>query len=347
MGGRGRRGGRGDQPRGPERQLPLRREEPPRRSSTRASTRRAWWGRRSPGPRGRPGCGCRRARRRSTGTASTRANDEATGELGGGEPGRARHVELQHRRRQGLGADAATRPRRRATRKVALRSAITLSPDRGGIFATLLGLVRAGPRRHVGRRPAVRLVDPRARLRARRRVPARARDDLAGPVNLAAPGAPARTASSCARSARPGACALGLPAPAWLLAIGAFFLRTETELVLKSRRVVPGRLLAAGFSFDYPTWPEAAPELCERARAGTLADRRELRGSVSRAACGRPTDYFGASVMTVPPEVGLLVDAEVELALGVGVDRDGLDRRRSCASSSRPSGSPCLARSSA
>ncbi len=52
----------------------------------------------------------------------------------------------------------------------------------------------------------------------------------------------------------------------WMLEIGAFFLRTETELVLKSRRVVPGRLTASGFAFDFPTWPEAARDLCERYR---------------------------------------------------------------------------------
>ena len=45
---------------------------------------------------------------------------------------------------------------------------------------------------------------------------------------------------------------LGLPAAAWMLEIGAFFLGTETELLLKSRRVVPGRLLASGFEFKYP-----------------------------------------------------------------------------------------------
>ena len=43
-------------------------------------------------------------------------------------------------------------------------------------------------------------------------------------------------------------------------------MRTETELVLKSRRVVPGRLLDAGFEFRHPTWPEAARDLCEQWR---------------------------------------------------------------------------------
>jgi uncharacterized protein len=37
-----------------------------------------------------------------------------------------------------------------------------------------------------------------------------------------------------------------------MLEVGAFLLRTETELVIKSRRVVPGRLLESGFVFEYP-----------------------------------------------------------------------------------------------
>ena len=48
---------------------------------------------------------------------------------------------------------------------------------------------------------------------------------------------------------------------------GTFLLRTESELVLKSRRVIPTRLLEAGFTFTYPTWPEAARELVTRWRS--------------------------------------------------------------------------------
>ena len=58
----------------------------------------------------------------------------------------------------------------------------------------------------------------------------------------------------------------GLPATEWMLEIGAFFLRTETELILKSRRVVPSRLLQSGFVFQFPTWAEAAADLCRRWR---------------------------------------------------------------------------------
>ena len=52
----------------------------------------------------------------------------------------------------------------------------------------------------------------------------------------------------------------GLPASKWMLEIGAFFLRTETELLIKSRRVVPRRLLSEGFNFDYPNFKDAIGE---------------------------------------------------------------------------------------
>ena len=51
-----------------------------------------------------------------------------------------------------------------------------------------------------------------------------------------------------------------------MLETGAVFMRTETELILKSRRVVPGRLLELGFVFKYPLWRDAAVDLCRRWR---------------------------------------------------------------------------------
>jgi NAD dependent epimerase/dehydratase family enzyme len=51
-----------------------------------------------------------------------------------------------------------------------------------------------------------------------------------------------------------------------MAAIGAFFLRTDTELTFKSRRVVPGRLRAAGFAFEFPDWAPAAADLVARWR---------------------------------------------------------------------------------
>ncbi|MEH7382212.1 TIGR01777 family oxidoreductase [Bacillus sp. JJ1533] len=54
---------------------------------------------------------------------------------------------------------------------------------------------------------------------------------------------------------------VGLPAPAWLLELGAIFIRTETELILKSRWVIPERLEKEGFVFTYPTIDEALTQI--------------------------------------------------------------------------------------
>ena len=65
-------------------------------------------------------------------------------------------------------------------------------------------------------------------------------------------------------------CEGGLPRPRyarWMLELGAVFMRTETELILKSRRVVPARLLENGFVFKCADWNEAARELCAEWRA--------------------------------------------------------------------------------
>lgn len=53
----------------------------------------------------------------------------------------------------------------------------------------------------------------------------------------------------------------GLPATKWMLEIGAVFLKTQTELILKSRKVVSKRLEEEGFIFDYPTIEEAMEEI--------------------------------------------------------------------------------------
>ncbi len=54
---------------------------------------------------------------------------------------------------------------------------------------------------------------------------------------------------------------IGLPTPKFLLEIGSFFLRTEPELILKSRYVSPKLLVKAGFTFRYPNIQEAIRQL--------------------------------------------------------------------------------------
>ncbi|HET6574957.1 MAG TPA: TIGR01777 family oxidoreductase [Fimbriiglobus sp.] len=189
-------------------------------------------------------------------------NDEDTGTLGGQEPdapGAWRFsIDVAKSWEQAL--DAAAVP---GTRKVAMRSAMTMSPDRGGVFDVLLGLVRRGLGGRAGDgRQYVSWVHDADFVRA---VYWLLEHDIAGPVNLAAPH-PLPNDEFMRALRRAWGARVGLPATRWMLAVGALLLGTETELVLKSRRVVPGRLLKDGFTFRFPTWPEAARDLCRRWR---------------------------------------------------------------------------------
>jgi NAD dependent epimerase/dehydratase family enzyme len=92
--------------------------------------------------------------------------------------------------------------------------------------------------------------------------------DLDGCVNLSSP-QPLPNRDFMAGLRRAYGTRIGLPATNWMLEVGALVLRTETELVLKSRRVVPRRLLEAGFEFGFPEWSRAAADLVQRRRAVT------------------------------------------------------------------------------
>ena len=75
--------------------------------------------------------------------------------------------------------------------------------------------------------------------------------ELDGPVNASSPNpSDSRTVMSTLR--RVLRVPFGIPAPRCVLEIGSAVIRTETELVLKSRWVVPERLLAAGYRFEFP-----------------------------------------------------------------------------------------------
>ena len=150
------------------------------------------------------------------------------------------------------------------TRKVALRSAMTMSADRGGIFDTVLGLVRNGLGGQAGNgRQYVSWIHGEDFLRAIYWLIEQ--ESVVGPVNLCAPHPLSNTQFMRAIRQAWGI-PFGLPTPQWMLEIGAVFLKTETELILKSRRVVPQRLLETGFEFRFPTWPEAAQDLCRQWR---------------------------------------------------------------------------------
>lgn len=54
---------------------------------------------------------------------------------------------------------------------------------------------------------------------------------------------------------------IGLPAPTWLLEIGALFIGTETELILKSRWVLPEKIESSGYQFSFPDLESALTEI--------------------------------------------------------------------------------------
>jgi uncharacterized protein (TIGR01777 family) len=191
-------------------------------------------------------------------------NDEATGILGGDEPDAPDtwRFSIDVARAWERALDEALTPQ---TRKVALRSAMTMSPDRGGVFDTLLGLVRVGLGGTAGNgQQYISWIHERDFVRSLCWIIER--EELQGAINVASPHPlPNREFMRTLRQA--WGTSIGLPASAWMLELGAVFMRTETELILKSRRVVPGTLLQSGFSFEHPTWPEAAAELCARWRS--------------------------------------------------------------------------------
>ena len=190
-------------------------------------------------------------------------NDELTGILGGKEqsaPDTWRFsIDVATSWERAL--DEAVVP---ATRKVKMRSAMIMNVDPGSIFAELLGLVRRWLGGTAGDgRQYISWIHPDDFVAALYWI--MERPELSGAINIAAPNPlPNREFMRALREA--SGIHIGLPAANWMLEVGAFLMRTETELILKSRRVVPTRLLQSGFTFRYPSWPDAARDLYARWR---------------------------------------------------------------------------------
>lgn len=201
-------------------------------------------------------------------------NDEVTGVIGGSEEGVpgywAFSVDIARAWEREL--DEAKVP---ATRKVALRAAMVMTPDRGGVFGVLSRMARLGLGGPVaGGGQYVSWIHEDDFTAAVRFIIDR--DILAGPVNLASPG-PVRQRDFMRELRAARGVPVGLPATRWMAELGALAIRTDTELLLKSRRVVPGRLTAEGFEFRHGTWPEAARDLVQRATGRDAARSRSSR----------------------------------------------------------------------
>lgn len=200
--------------------------------------------------------------------AEDRAMTESSGELGTGFS-----VDVAKAWEASLYADELPR-----TRRVALRSAIVLG--HGGVLGTVKSLARIGlgGAQHDGwwpvsrRRREVGTAHFPGALRGRQRFSwvhvediARIIDFIAempsieGPVNAASPN-PVNNIEFMATVRSVLGARFGPPMPRWMLELGAFGMRTETELILKSRWVLPEKLTAAGFEFRHPTLEGALRE---------------------------------------------------------------------------------------
>lgn len=154
------------------------------------------------------------------------------------------------------------------TKKIALRSSMVMSPDAGGVFRVLSSLVRRGLGGAAG--PGTQFVSWIHDLDLCRAIDLllaqpEIADETHGIVNLTSPEpVPNRDFMRTLREA--WGVGFGLPATRWMLEIGALLMQTETELLLKSRRVTPGVLLRHGFDFQFPDWTSAANNLVARTR---------------------------------------------------------------------------------
>ncbi|CAN5466193.1 TIGR01777 family oxidoreductase [soil metagenome] len=190
-------------------------------------------------------------------------NDELTGIVGGSEQSAPDtwRFSIEVAKAWEEAAYAVDVPK---TRRVLLRSAMTMSPDKDGVFDVLLGLVRRGLGGASGNgRQFVSWIHELDFVNAIYWLIKN--EALEGAVNLCSPN-PVPNAEFMRSLREAWGIRFGLPAGEWMLALGAFFMRTETELILKSRRVTPTRLLAAGFAFQFPNWGDAAVDLCRRWR---------------------------------------------------------------------------------
>ena len=191
-----------------------------------------------------------------------RSNDEYFGIIGGDEPNvpDSWRYSIEVARAWEEALDQA--PVSKFTRRIKMRTSIVMSPHQGGPFDILLRLVRMGlggtsgnGNQYISWISDVDFANAVFFLLEQK--------EISGAVNLASPNPlPNRDFMRILREA--WGTKFGLPASEWMLEMGAVPLKTETELVLKSRKVHPAKLLQAKFPFEHPYWEEAAVDLCYR-----------------------------------------------------------------------------------
>lgn len=145
------------------------------------------------------------------------------------------------------------------TRKIILRIGVTLGSQPGGVMQPYLNLVKfgLGGQQGSGKQMFTWIhVTDVCRMIAW----LYENETLSGTYNCTAPNPVTNKVFMQSLRAATGQ-VFGLPAPAPLLKVGAFIIGTETELLLKSRWVVPSRALQAGFTFTFPVLKDAFDDI--------------------------------------------------------------------------------------
>jgi NAD dependent epimerase/dehydratase family enzyme len=146
------------------------------------------------------------------------------------------------------------------TRKIALRAAITLG--QGGIMVPYCNLLKAGLGGHQGNGHQMYSwihIEDLCRIIEW----CYEHNDMEGVYNCSSPNA-VTNADFMSTLRRITGYTIGLPAFTWMLEVGAALLRTETELILKSRWVYPARLLQSGFFFKYNALEQALVDIIDK-----------------------------------------------------------------------------------
>lgn len=141
-----------------------------------------------------------------------------------------------------------------STRRIALRIAIVLGED-GGVMTPFRNLVRfglGGAQGSGNQKFSWIHVEDLFRII----LFLREKEELSGVFNCSSPH-PVSNRELMHRLRQAMKVGFGLPSPRWMLELGALLIRTETELILKSRWVIPDRLMRAGYSFKYNTIDQA------------------------------------------------------------------------------------------
>jgi len=148
------------------------------------------------------------------------------------------------------------------TRKVAMRTAMVFAENRGGVYRTLRSLARWGLGGPIaGGHQLISWIHEEDFCRAVEWLIDR--DDLSGPVNVASPN-PLPQRDMMRIILRERGMPFGLHATRWMLEVAAYIHRTEAELILKSRYVVPAKLLESDFKFQFPRMEDAVHEIESR-----------------------------------------------------------------------------------